>query len=101
MSGGDTGAGGGARSRSRGGCLRAYPALPVWVVEDHQDVSGRAERRNGASVGWCVGSCFGSFVREDAPCRAVTGACPLPAAPWDRRQARPGLTPAFSFATET
>ncbi|XP_075600985.1 UPF0489 protein C5orf22 homolog isoform X2 [Balearica regulorum gibbericeps] len=23
---------------SRGGCLRAYPALPVWVVEDHQDV---------------------------------------------------------------
>ncbi|XP_010584299.1 PREDICTED: UPF0489 protein C5orf22 homolog, partial [Haliaeetus leucocephalus] len=29
---------GGARSRSRGGCLRAYPALPVWVVEDHQDV---------------------------------------------------------------
>ncbi|XP_059671252.1 UPF0489 protein C5orf22 homolog [Gavia stellata] len=28
----------GGRDRSRGGCLRAYPALPVWVVEDHQDV---------------------------------------------------------------
>ncbi|XP_021244611.1 UPF0489 protein C5orf22 homolog isoform X2 [Numida meleagris] len=24
--------------RPRGGGLRAYPALPVWVVEDHQDV---------------------------------------------------------------
>ncbi|KAM6276968.1 UPF0489 protein C5orf22 homolog isoform 1-T1 [Spheniscus humboldti] len=28
----------GSGDRSRGGCLRAYPALPVWVVEDHQDV---------------------------------------------------------------
>ncbi|XP_015709954.1 UPF0489 protein C5orf22 homolog [Coturnix japonica] len=25
-------------SRPRGGGLRTYPALPVWVVEDHQDV---------------------------------------------------------------
>ncbi|XP_054045788.1 UPF0489 protein C5orf22 homolog isoform X1 [Rissa tridactyla] len=28
----------GSGDRPRGGCLRAYPALPVWVVEDHQDV---------------------------------------------------------------
>ncbi|KAJ7408681.1 hypothetical protein WISP_119066 [Willisornis vidua] len=28
---------GGAR-RARGRCLREYPVLPVWVVEDHQDV---------------------------------------------------------------
>ncbi|XP_065484130.1 UPF0489 protein C5orf22 homolog isoform X1 [Caloenas nicobarica] len=36
MSGGGAVAGRG--ERSRGGGLRAYPALPVWVVEDHQDV---------------------------------------------------------------
>ncbi|NXP23999.1 CE022 protein, partial [Scytalopus superciliaris] len=35
-SGAGPGAGGGCRSG--GGRLRAYPALPVWVVEDHQDV---------------------------------------------------------------
>uniref|UniRef100_A0A8C3JFV9 Chromosome 5 open reading frame 22 n=1 Tax=Calidris pygmaea TaxID=425635 RepID=A0A8C3JFV9_9CHAR len=34
MSGPGTGGG----ERPRGSCLRAYPALPVWVVEDHQDV---------------------------------------------------------------
>ncbi|XP_025938139.1 UPF0489 protein C5orf22 homolog isoform X2 [Apteryx rowi] len=34
MSGGDCCAG----ERPPGGGLRAYPALPVWVVEDHQDV---------------------------------------------------------------
>ncbi|XP_074002727.1 UPF0489 protein C5orf22 homolog isoform X1 [Numenius arquata] len=34
MSGPVAGSGG----RPRGSCLRAYPALPVWVVEDHQDV---------------------------------------------------------------
>ncbi|KAM6373566.1 UPF0489 protein C5orf22 homolog isoform 6-T6 [Alca torda] len=28
----------GSGERPLGGCLRAYPALPVWVVEDHQDV---------------------------------------------------------------
>ncbi|NXT73797.1 CE022 protein, partial [Zapornia atra] len=28
----------GSGDPSRGSCLRAYPALPVWVVEDHQDV---------------------------------------------------------------
>ncbi|XP_075350103.1 UPF0489 protein C5orf22 homolog isoform X4 [Mycteria americana] len=28
----------GSGDRSRRGCLRAYPLLPVWVVEDHQDV---------------------------------------------------------------
>ncbi|NXD69883.1 CE022 protein, partial [Eolophus roseicapillus] len=28
----------GSGARPQGGCLRAYPALPVWVVEDHQDV---------------------------------------------------------------
>ncbi|XP_010183439.1 PREDICTED: UPF0489 protein C5orf22 homolog [Mesitornis unicolor] len=27
-----------SEDQSRRGCLRAYPALPVWVVEDHQDV---------------------------------------------------------------
>ncbi|XP_027749366.1 UPF0489 protein C5orf22 homolog [Empidonax traillii] len=36
MSGGKPEAG--AAGRPRGGCLREYPALPVWVVEDHQDV---------------------------------------------------------------
>ncbi|KAM9285939.1 UPF0489 protein C5orf22 homolog [Cariama cristata] len=36
MNGGGPVAGSGARSR--GGCRRAYPTLPVWVVEDHQDV---------------------------------------------------------------
>ncbi|NXS54129.1 CE022 protein, partial [Brachypteracias leptosomus] len=30
--------GAGSGERSLRGCLRAYPALPVWVVEDHQDV---------------------------------------------------------------
>ncbi|XP_051465261.1 UPF0489 protein C5orf22 homolog isoform X1 [Apus apus] len=34
MSGADPGTGSGDASRG----LRAYPALPVWVVEDHQDV---------------------------------------------------------------
>ncbi|XP_014796402.1 PREDICTED: UPF0489 protein C5orf22 homolog isoform X2 [Calidris pugnax] len=34
MSGPGTGSG----ERPRGSCLRTYPALPVWVVEDHQDV---------------------------------------------------------------
>uniref|UniRef100_A0A8C9LDP0 CE022 protein n=1 Tax=Pavo cristatus TaxID=9049 RepID=A0A8C9LDP0_PAVCR len=33
------------RPRPRG--LRAYPALPVWVVEDHQDVSGGVRRSAG------------------------------------------------------
>ncbi|NXS92733.1 CE022 protein, partial [Jacana jacana] len=28
----------GSGKRPRGDCLRAYSALPVWVVEDHQDV---------------------------------------------------------------
>ncbi|XP_061305264.1 UPF0489 protein C5orf22 homolog isoform X2 [Pezoporus flaviventris] len=28
----------GSGAGPQGGCLRAYPALPVWVVEDHQDV---------------------------------------------------------------
>ncbi|XP_062473680.1 UPF0489 protein C5orf22 homolog isoform X2 [Pezoporus occidentalis] len=28
----------GSGAEPQGGCLRAYPALPVWVVEDHQDV---------------------------------------------------------------
>ncbi|NWI94920.1 CE022 protein, partial [Pitta sordida] len=36
MSGGKAKSAGGGRSS--GGCLRHYPALPVWVVEDHQDV---------------------------------------------------------------
>ncbi|NXY90494.1 CE022 protein, partial [Alcedo cyanopectus] len=36
MSGG--GPAGGGRDRPVWGCLRTYPALPVWVVEDHQDV---------------------------------------------------------------
>ncbi|NXM66140.1 CE022 protein, partial [Serilophus lunatus] len=37
MSGAEVAAGG-AGARCCGGCLRHYPALPVWVVEDHQDV---------------------------------------------------------------
>ncbi|NWV58670.1 CE022 protein, partial [Malurus elegans] len=36
MSGAEPGSGGAARPR--GASLRCYPALPVWVVEDHQDV---------------------------------------------------------------
>ncbi|XP_065523623.1 UPF0489 protein C5orf22 homolog [Lathamus discolor] len=36
MNGGGSMSGSGAGPQ--GGCLRAYPALPVWVVEDHQDV---------------------------------------------------------------
>ncbi|NXJ59125.1 CE022 protein, partial [Rostratula benghalensis] len=33
-----SGQGAGSGKRPHGDCLRAYSALPVWVVEDHQDV---------------------------------------------------------------
>ncbi|NXS27650.1 CE022 protein, partial [Pomatostomus ruficeps] len=38
MSGAEPGPGPGGASRPRGASVRQYPALPVWVVEDHQDV---------------------------------------------------------------
>lgn len=37
--------------RPRGGGLRSYPALPVWVVEDHQDVSGGVRQSAGLAGG--------------------------------------------------
>lgn len=53
--------------------MRAYPALPVWVVEDHQDVSGGVRRSAGPAGGrwrWCSQLAF-CFHMEIA-CRFLT-----------------------------